>query len=523
MIYEKSPKACQKQEVAVMNEKTKQTAADFQNYMERINMFGQAMAIMSYDAETLAPDGGLEQRAKRSGFFELEIHSMVTSDTMKNFIEALTPHLAEMDDITRALYKSAKKSYDSEVKIPPALVEKYAELTEEAHDVWRKARKVNDFPKFAPYLERIIKMDKEKLEYRKDEIPQGGCPYDVLLDDYEDDMTVAKYDVFFSTLKETVVPLIKKVMASKKKIDTSFKNATVSIEDQRKISEFISKKIGYDLNCGVIGEAAHPMCMTFDSTDVRITTRYDENDFLSSLYSILHECGHAIYEQGVGADIAGSFLGDGTSMGIHESQSRFYENVIGRSLEFWEFITDELKTYLPQEFANVTPMMFFEATNESKPSLIRVEADELTYSLHVIIRYEIEKMLFGGDCKISDLPGIWNAKYQEYLGLTPPTDADGVMQDVHWSEGYFGYFPTYALGSAYAAQFLYYMKKDLNVNELIRKGEFVKITEWLREKIHTHGSKYTPEQLMQKSFGEQLNAKHYAEYLTEKYSKLYEL
>ncbi|MCL1863298.1 MAG: carboxypeptidase M32 [Defluviitaleaceae bacterium] len=494
---------------------------DFKDYMERINMFNQAMAIMGFDSEVFAPDGGLAQRAKRAGFFELEVYNMQTSDTMKGFLDKIATVLDTQDDIVKALYKKAKDSYYKKIKIPANIVEEYAKLTEESHDVWRKARKANDFAKFAPYLERIIELDMKKLEYR--DPPSGGCKYDILLDDYEDDMTVDIYDKFFATLKETVVPLIKKVMASKKKIDTSFKNIFVDIDTQREISEFISKKIGYDLNRGYIGEAAHPMCMGADSTDVRITTRYDETDFLSSLYSVLHECGHAIYEQNAGDDIAGSYLGGGTSMGIHESQSHFYENVIGRSLEFWELITPELKEILPAGFAHVTPQMFFEAANESKPSLIRVEADELTYSLHVVIRYEIEKMLYSGQCKIADLPQIWNKKYEEYLGLTPPTYADGIMQDVHWSLGYFGYFPTYALGSAYAAQFLFHMKKEMDVDALIRKGDFLKITNWLREKIHKHGSKYTPALLMQKSFGEQLDASHFAQYLTNKYSRLYEL
>lgn len=499
------------------------TAKKFCEYMERINMFDQASSIMAFDSETVAPAGGLEMRAKRAGFFELEIHEMCTSKKMKKFLKDLAPDIKKADDITRALYRIAKDEYDSNVKIPPKLVEKYAALTEEAHDVWRNARKEDDFAKFAPYLARIVKMDKEMLGYRKDEIPKGSCAYDVLLDDYEDGMTVKKYDEFFGELKETVVPLIKKVMSSKKKIDTSFKHEYVSLAAQKKISEFIANTLGYDLNRGYIGEAAHPFCNGADSTDVRITTRYDRRDFLSSLYSVLHECGHAIYEQSVGEDIAGTILSDGASMGLHESQSRFYENVIGRSLEFWEFIADGLKEFLPKKFANVTPRMFFEAANESKPSLIRVEADELTYSLHVIIRYEIEKMLFSSDCNVEDLPAIWNAKYEEYLGIAPPSDADGILQDVHWSEGYFGYFPTYALGSAYAAQFYAYMQKDLPVKKLIRAGDFAKINDWLREKIHTHGAKYTPEKLMKKSFGEQLNAKFYAEYLKEKYSALYDL
>jgi carboxypeptidase Taq len=319
------------------------------------------------------------------------------------------------------------------------------------------------------------------------------------------------------------VPLIKQVASSTKKIDTDFAKAEVDIATQRKISEMLSNKIGYDLNCGYIGESAHPFCNNAGKTDVRIATRYNKVDFLSSMYSVLHECGHALYEQNIGDDIADTILGSGTSSGLHESQSRFYQNIIGCSLAFWEYIIDDLKAVLPAEFTNITPQQFFEATNESKPSLIRVGADELTYSLHIIIRYELEKMIFAGEVEVEDLPELWNKKYQEYLGITPPSDENGVMQDIHWSIGYFGYFPTYALGSAYAAQLLHYMGKDMDVDALIRKGEFTTITKWLTDKIHVHGSLYTPNELMELSFGEQLDGVYYAKYLKDKFMALYEL
>ena len=499
------------------------TINDFKAYLERIIMFSQAMSILSFDSETIAPEGGLENRAKRAGFFQLEIFNMTTSSTMKGFLEALEPHLDELDEHTRAMYRLTKKKYDEATKLPSELVQAYAELREESGSVWRKARVDNNYKAFAPYLKRIIEMKKQMLTLRAGEIPEGGQPYDIFLGDFEEGMTVQKYDDFFEKLKVTVVPLIKQVMASKKKIDTSFANVKVDIATQREISKLLANRIGYDLNRGYIGEAMHPFCNGSHKTDVRITTHYYEDDFMSSLYSVMHEIGHAIYEQNVGEDIADTILGTGASSGIHESQSRLYENVIGRNLTFWEYITDELKALLPKEFKNVTPHMFYEAANESKPSLIRIEADELTYSLHVIIRYEIEKMIFAGEVGVDDLPTIWNQKYQDYLGITPPNDTDGVMQDIHWSEGLFGYFPTYALGSAYAAQMLHYMNKEFDVNDLIRKGEFAKITDWLTDKIHKHGSIYTPNQLIELAFGEQLNGKYYAQYLKDKFSKLYQL
>jgi len=237
----------------------------------------------------------------------------------------------------------------------------------------------------------------------------------------------------------------------------------------------------------------------------------------------MHECGHAIYEQNMGDDIAESTVASGVSSGIHESQSRFYENIIGRSEAFWEYITPGLKKYLPQSFKDITPRQFFEAANEAKPSLIRVEADELTYSLHCLIRYEIERMIFMDDACVNDLPAIWNAKYEEYLGVTPPDDANGVLQDVHWSGGMFGYFPTYSIGSAYAAQFLAYIKKEMDVDALIKAGDFAAIAGWLKEKIHRHGSVYSPKDLVEKIAGEGLNADYYIEYLNDKFKTLYEI
>ncbi|MCL2377574.1 MAG: carboxypeptidase M32 [Defluviitaleaceae bacterium] len=499
------------------------TIEDFKAYLERIGMFAQAMSILSFDSETIAPEGGLEIRAKRAGFFQLEVYNMATSDTMKGFLEALEPHQNELDEHTKAIYRLTKKKYDEATKFPPELVQAYAQLREESGSVWRKARVENNYKAFAPYLKRLIEMKKQMLELRADEIPEGGQPYDIFLDDFEEGMTIKQYDDFFEKLKATVVPLIKQVAASKKKIDTSFMNTKVDIPTQREISKLLSNRIGYDLNRGYIGEAMHPFCMGTHKTDVRITTHYYEEDFLSSFYSVMHEIGHAVYEQNVGDDIADNVLGSGASSGIHESQSRLYENIIGRNLAFWEHITDELKALLPKEFVDITPHMFYEAANESKPSLIRVEADELTYSMHVIIRYEIEKMIFDGEADVDDLPAIWNQKYQDYLGITPPDDADGVMQDIHWSMGLFGYFPTYALGSAYAAQMLHYMNQEFDVNQLIRNGEFAKITNWLTNKIHRHGSIYPPNQLVKQAFGEELDGEYYAKYLKDKFSKLYQL
>ena len=506
-----------------MSDNIQQTITDFKQYLDRINMFSQAMGILSYDTETIAPDGGIEQRSKRAGFFSMELYNMSTSDTMKNYLEALAPHLPSLDKDVQAMYRLAKKNYDEGTKLPPELIKEFTELTVESSKVWEHAKENNDFAKFAPYLVRIIEMKKKMLGYRADEIPEGGVPYDVYLSDFEDDMTTKKYDKFFEELKPVIIPLIKQVTASEKKIETAFLSANVDKDTQRKVAKQLADKVQYNLNCGFIGESAHPFCNSIDSTDVRITTNYDKDDMLSSFYSVLHECGHAISGQGTGKDIAGTYLDGSSSMGMEEGQSRFYENVIGRSLPFWEHIADELRAILPKEYTNITPQMFYEAANRVKASLIRVEADELTYCLHVIIRYEIEKMIFSDACTVDELPGIWNQKYQEYLGITPPDDTNGVLQDVHWSWGLFGYFPSYALGSAYAAQLFSYMENDFDPMEAVRSGDFAKIKSWLNEKIHSHGQLYKTEQPMEMMFGEQLDVKYFAKYLNNKFGKLYNL
>jgi carboxypeptidase Taq len=411
--------------------------------------------------------------------------------------------------------------------IPVQLVKEFSELTAKAHVAWEKARKDDDFGSFAPYLEQIVAKSKEMVVYRlKGGQNEGEHPYNLLLDDFEEGMTMEIYDEFFGKLRSVIVPLLKTVVNSKspnsdENFDASFIKQNVPKAMQEKIATFAADRIGYDLSRGYITESTHPFCSGSHKTDVRMTTRYDENDFISSFYSILHESGHAIYEQSVADEIAETILARGISMGFHESQSRFYENVIGRSRGFWQYFTDELKPYLPESFKDTTPEQFYLATNRAKPSLIRVEADELTYSLHIMVRYEIERMLFNDEITVSQLPETWNKKYEEYLGVTPPNNTLGVLQDIHWSMGAFGYFPTYALGTAYASQFVARMKADIDMDALIAKGDFAAITAWLTEKIHVHGSIYTPYELLEQICGEQLNADYYTAYLKEKFEGIY--
>jgi len=495
------------------------TIKEFKEYLGKIRMYREVMATLSFDGETVAPIGSIQARAKRAGFLSLEAFNLRTSDEMAGFLRELAPHVDTFDDVLKGEYRDAKRFYEEGTKVPAEIVREMSELQEASAAIWAGARKENDFDQFAPYLKRLVELKKKVIAYRG----EGKKPYDILLDDYEDGMTMEVYDVFFDKLKTSLVPLLQKIKESDKKIDRSFVNTPVDLVAQKEITKLIAKKLGFDSDRGYITESTHPFCSGSNKYDVRMTTRYLEDDFLSSLYSVMHETGHGIYEQSVADDIAHTILGAGTSMGIHESQSRFYENYLGRSLTFWEVIREELSKFLPEALQIITPHQFYEAVNVVEPSLIRVESDELTYNLHIIIRYEIERMLFTEDIDVNDLPEIWNKKYEEYLGITPPTNAQGVLQDIHWSFGAFGYFPTYALGSAYSAQIVAHMKKDLDIEALIKAQDFEAIKGWLTEKIHQYGKVYTPNQLMEKSFGEKFDADYYVDYLTEKYSKLYEL
>lgn len=497
---------------------------DFREYLERQQMYDGVVSLIRFDAQTGAPAGGALARAKRAGFFAGERFGMSTSKEMAGFLEKLEPHLGALkqeDPVTYAMYKKAKRDYERLSEVPVELVRNLAEATGRAEDVWRKARPANDFEMFAPYLKQGIDLKKQILKYRKDK--QG---YEAFLDDYEQDFTIADADEYFTKLKASVVPLFKRVQSSRKEINTRCREIFVDLETQRKLSDFIAKKLGYDMERGMIRESAHPFCSAIGGqSDVRITTRYKQDDFMASFFAVMHECGHAFYEMNKREDIAETILDRGHIGGVHESQSRFFENIVGRSPEFWEHITDELKYILPSSFKKISSLEFFEAANKAEASLIRVEADELTYSLHILLRYELEKLIFddAAEFDVSKLPTLWNEKMEEYIGIVPPTDANGVLQDIHWSMASYGYFPTYSFGSALASQFSAHMAKELDVDVLIRRGDFSALGEWMRKNIQQHGLIYTRDELLDQACGERLNVEHYIKYLESKFSKLYEL
>ena len=487
--------------------------------LELLSNYNYTTSIIHWDLETVAPKEGIRRASKVLGFYSGEQYKILTSETFIKNIDLLISDLDELDEINKKIIIETKKDIDRIKKIPLNEFKAYSELLSQAQPLWAKARKENNFKKFQPYLEKIINYCKKYTEYKGYE----DHPYDALLDDYEPGMTVKSLDLFFENLKAKLVPLILEINKKKDFISDEIVRKDYNIEKQKEFSIFAAKYLGFDFDRGMLKESAHPFSMGLNKYDVRMTTRYSIDDMQSSLFGTLHESGHSIYEQNIGDNIWETILGTGNSMGIHESQSRLYENLVGRSLEFWEPIYPKLQETFPEVLKNTTLEEFHKAINKVEPSLIRVEADELTYSLHIMLRYEIEKELIEGKIEVANLPQIWNERMEKYLGITPPTDADGVLQDVHWSAGLFGYFPSYALGSANASQIMNTMKTKLDVDTILREGRLEEIKNYLGENIHKYGRLKDPNELMIISTNEESNSKYYVEYLLNKYSKLYEI
>ncbi|MDR1689803.1 MAG: carboxypeptidase M32 [Clostridiales bacterium] len=492
---------------------------NFETYLERKLALDSALALIFWDQSTGAPKGGAAARAKTVGILSGESFAMSVSDEMKKHLDILSKYEELFDDKVAAMYRICKKDYESMEKIPKDEFAAYSELLSGAEVIWEEAKEKNNYLLFAPVLSQIIGYLKKFINYRG----FTSHPYNTLLDDYEPGLNVTSADLFFAEIKEALAPLLKKITESGKKLNSDFTKTTVPVEIQQKIADFLMAEMGFDFNRGMLKTSEHPFTNGTGRTDVRITTHYYENSFLSSMYSVLHETGHAIYEQNTEESLEGTILDSGISMGIHESQSRFYENIIGRSSAFWENIHERLLAILPDEFKNITARDFYLAANVVKPSLIRIEADELTYTLHILIRYEMEKYIFSNDVDVYELPALWNKKYEEYMGIKPGSDAEGILQDVHWASGLFGYFPSYSLGNAYAAQRAYCMNRDFDVNSAIRNGDYAKIKQWLTDKIHKHASVLLPAEIIQKLSGQALNAKYFTEYCYNKFTEIYEI
>ncbi len=482
---------------------------------------GGIQALLGWDQQVYMPPGGAEDRANQSALIAGIMHDKATSETAGKLIEDLAaeiPDLEADDDIAREV-KVAKRMYDRLTKVPKEKLIELVMATSAAHEAWVKARANNDFPSFEPHLMHIVELKKEEAEYFK----PYDHPYDVLLDEYEPGMKTAEVRQIFETLRPKQVELLQQISQAEQ-VDNSFIKKFYPVEEQKKIGDFVSTRFGYDRNRGRIDLAPHPFTTGFGMGDVRITTRYLENDGLSALFSTMHETGHALYDQGLDRKYARTSLGQSASLAIHESQSRMWENLVGRSREFWQFAFPIMQMLFPQNLANLDLDTFYRGINRVEPSLIRVEADEATYNMHIMLRLEIEIGLIEGSIKTNELPEIWNTRMQEYLGVTPPNDSNGVLQDVHWSGGMIGYFSTYALGNLVSVQLWEQMlSENPNIPDEIAKGEFSTILTWLREHVHRHAFRYDPQDLIRKATGEGINPEPYIRYLNKKYSNIYRL
>lgn len=487
----------------------------FREKIKEKKLIDSMLALLQWDLETQTPKGGYKLLSEMIGELSLKSYNLTTSKEFITLVNELKENENGLDDMLKKEIELLIEEIDKVKVIPSEEYRAYSELTAKAQGVWEKAREDNDFKSFAPILEQIFYYNKKFIGYRN----TGKSLYSVLLNDYEKGMDTERLDLFFKELKKDIVPLLREISRNKRDFKKKIE-FNVSKEQQKFLSKDILKYIGFDLDRGLISESAHPFTLTVSKDDVRLTTRYFENIPFSSIFSSIHEGGHGIYEQNVDEKLKDTILADGASMGVHESQSRFYENIVGRSKEFWIGYFGRAKKYYP-DLENLTIDEIYKGINQVEPSLVRVEADELTYSLHIMIRYEIEKGIFSGEYQVENLPEIWREKMMEYLGVEPKTDSEGVLQDVHWSCGLIGYFPSYALGNVYSAQILSSMKKDFNVSGVLERGELSVIKDWLNSRIHRYGKLKSPEEIIQMVTGEGINPKYYIEYLKEKYRKIY--
>ena len=499
-------------------ESVNQALEALKKHQDTMAAYNHALGVLFHDGSTVAPKESWAGRGQTMGVMSQITYDLETKPENAELLSYLEAHAEELSALERRQVEVMRKGYDQMHKVPAEEYVEYSVLVNEAENVWEKAKNENDFAAFAPYLEKIVNFNRKFAGYYHPEM----APYDALLNEYEEGLNTATLDAFFGQLRSAIVPLLEKVMAAPQ-INDSFLFGNFPVETQRKLSDYLMEVLGLDRNrCG-IAESEHPYTTNFNNKDVRITTHYHEDNLVSSMYSVIHEGGHGLYE--MGADDCYNFtnLSGGVSMGIHESQSRFYENLIGRSRAFIQAVFPKIQELFPEQLQNVDAEMFYKAVNKAQPSLIRTEADELTYALHVMVRYEIEKQLIGGTLAIKDVPAEWNRLYKEYLGVDVPSDAEGCLQDSHWAGGMIGYFPSYALGSAYGPQMLKKMQEDLgDVYADVAMGDLTKVTGWLREKIHRHASFIKPGELFQSVCGE-FDAKYFTDYLTAKYEELYNL
>ena len=493
---------------------------------KQVLVLQSAQSMVSWDMETKMPPKGISLRSQQLALLSQIEHRMVTDPEIGILLNRIQGHqdYEAMTELQKRNVYLIRKQYDEQTSLPETLVVEMARQQAIAIDVWKKAKKAKDFSMFRPELQKTFDLKKQAADILM-KVKNTATPYDALIDIYEPKMSSESIATIFDELRRGLVSIMDKCLASRKQPKISVLNKKVPVDVQTEISNSLVRTIGYDVESrnagGRIDETEHPFTTGYYD-DVRITTHYYEDNVAASLFSVLHEGGHALYEQNLKQDWMYQPVGSGCSHGFHESQSRFVENIIGRSPEFWKYYFPKLKKITRGTFSAVRAADFVLAINQVKPSKIRIQADEVTYALHIIIRFEIERDLFAGKIAVKELPEIWNQKYKDYLGVKIENDSEGVMQDTHWASGSFGYFPSYALGNIYSGQILKAMEKDKpDWRKRLAKGDFNSIKKWLIKNVYAHGNLYDPADLLRKVVGQSINVKDYVSYLEGKFSKLY--
>lgn len=487
----------------------------FNTYCKKLNALDLALTTMNFDLNTIAPKkGGAYRFEAMSNLYGQYFETSISTDYINTLLQL---NELELDELMKKEIELRLISYNKNKNIPVELATKFSLATNESFEAWQEAKEKNDYSLFEPHLKKVIALSKEMVSYR-DNVTNT---YEAMLDNYEQGLTLKKVDDFFTVIQERLVPFIKQVV-DKKIVKPEFLSRPVSLKKQRQVTELIRNYLDFNPEYSYISESAHPFSSTFSINDTRITTKYLENDFTSNIFSIIHEIGHGTYNHQVDSQYEGYAIADAMSMSLHESQSRFLENNIGRSYGFWYYLYPQLQEILKEELADVSLDEFILGINYSEPSLIRIEADELTYPLHILIRYNMEQRMINENIT-DNLDVLWADEYEKILGIRPKTNSEGILQDVHWSDASFGYFPTYALGSAYACQFYNKLNESVNIEEQLKQGNFVVIKEWLKENIHQYGGYYLTDEIIFRVCGQSFDPNFYCDYLIEKFTKLFNI
>ncbi|MEW6742305.1 MAG: carboxypeptidase M32 [Planctomycetota bacterium] len=480
---------------------------------------GAVASLLEWDQETNMPPKGAAARGSQRGVLAGILHERFVSPELRELVESLRARLPELEPDQQVVVRETARDQDRAIKVPTDLVKAIAKLESESLHAWGEARKEGTFSTFAPFLERLLALKRQVAEA----IGYEETAYDALLETYEHDMRCSILVPLFAELRQRLVPLVQRIV-ERGPVEPRFIVGTFPTEHQRQLGQRVAEAMGFDFEAGRLDRSVHPFCQGLHPTDVRLTWRYDESDLRPALFGLIHEAGHGLYEQGLDAPHWGTPLCAATSFGMHESQSRLWENIVGRSRAFWRFFLPVAKEVFPASLSGCTLDSIYREVNVVRPSLIRVEADEVTYNLHIILRYELERALFSGDLEVADLPAAFNERMEQDLGVRPPDDTQGCLQDIHWAMGLFGYFPTYTLGNLFAAILWKQACRDITgLEDSIAAGHLLVLRDWLREKVHRQGRRYSAAELIERVAGHAPGVDDFASYLEGKFVPLYRL